>query len=87
MLYLLEERGCQPIAAQEKRIMARDFATFQQFSRQGAGGNVFSRCPEVPRCEAACVLCQQKDFIEHRYKLNLFAPSPGVVAEDKHGPQ
>ena len=44
--------------------MVQNFATFQQFSRQGAGANVFSRCPEVPRCEAACVICQQKDFIE-----------------------
>ena len=42
-----------------------DVTHFQQFSRPGAKGNTFARIPEEPRCEAACVLCQRKDFIEH----------------------
>ena len=74
VLFLMQEQGCRPITAQEKRIMVQNFAFFQQFSLQGARGNVFSCCPEVPRCEAACAICQQKDFIEHRHKLNIFAP-------------
>ena len=56
--------------------MLQNFAHFQQFSRPGAGGNTFARVPEVPRCEAACALCQRKDWIEHRYKLNLFGEAP-----------
>ena len=56
--------------------MVQSFVHFQQFSRPGAKGNTFARTPEVPRCEAACALCQQKDFIEHRHKLALFATPP-----------
>ncbi len=67
VLYLLQQGGCRPIAVQEKRLMAHNFAAFQQFSRQGSGGNTFSRCTEVPRCEAACAICHQKDFIEFRH--------------------
>ena len=40
--------------------------------------------PEVPRSEAACAICQQKDFVEHRYKLNLFADPPDAVAHKLH---
>ena len=60
--------------------MAQNFSHFQQFSRPGAKGNTFARVPEVPRCEAACALCQQKDFIEHRHKLALFATPPSSAA-------
>ncbi len=51
-------------------------AHFQQFSRPDAKGNTFAPGMEVPRCEAACVVCQQKDFVEHRHKLSLFADPP-----------
>ena len=51
VLYLLQQRGCQPITAQEKRLMVQNFAAFQQFSRIGSGGNTFSSRPEVPRSE------------------------------------
>ena len=51
VLYLLQQRGCQPITAQEKRLMVQTFAAFQQFSRIGSGGNTFSSRPDVPRSE------------------------------------
>ena len=60
--------------------MVQNFSHFQQFSRPGAKGNTFARVPEVPRCEAACALCQQKDFIEHRHKLSLFGTPPSSAA-------
>ena len=76
VLYHMDDVGCRPITAQEKRVMVQNFSHFQQFSRPGAKGNTFARVPEVPRCEAACALCQQKDFIEHRHKLSLFSAHP-----------
>ena len=72
VLFLMEHTGCRPITGQEKRLIVGNFAHFQQFSRPGAKGNTFARVSEVPRCEAACVVCQRKDWIEHRHKLNLF---------------
>ena len=60
VLWLMEESGCRPITGQEKRMIVQNFAHFQQFSRPGAKGNTFSRVSEVPRCEAACVVCQRK---------------------------
>ena len=60
--------------------MVQNFAAFQQFSRIGSGGNTFSSRPEVHRSEAACAICQRKHFVEHRYKLNLFADPPDAVA-------
>ena len=38
--------------------------------------NTVARISEVPRCEAVCVLCARKDFIEQRHMLNLFALPP-----------
>ena len=76
VLYLMEQCGSRAITGQEKRIMVQNFSHFQQFSRPGAKGNNFSRIPEVPRCEAACALCQQKDFVEYRHKLCLFGTPP-----------
>ena len=84
VLWLLQQRGCQPITAQEKRLMVHNFVAFQQFSRIGSGGNTFHRGPEVPRCEAACAICAGKDFVEHRYKLNLFSEPPDAVAHKLH---
>ena len=72
VLFLMEQSGCRPITGQEKRIFVGNFAHFQQFSRPGAKGNTFARISEVPRCEAACALCQRKAWIEYRHKLNLF---------------
>ena len=62
----MEQTGSRPITGQEKRIMVQNFAHCQQFSRPGAKGNTFARISEEPRCEAACALCQRKDFTEHR---------------------
>ena len=76
VLFLMEQSGSRPITGQEKRLIVQNFAHFQQFSRPGAKGNTFARIPEEPRREAACVLCQRKDFIEHRHKLNLFGQPP-----------
>ena len=56
--------------------MVQNFAHFQQSSRPGAKGQIFTRAPEVPRCEAACVFCQRKDWIEQRHKIALFAEPP-----------
>ncbi len=57
-------------------MIVQNFAHFQQFSRPGTKGNSFSKTAEVPRCEAACAICQQKDWVEQRCKLALFAPPP-----------
>ena len=76
VLYLMERQGCRKITAQENIIIVQNFAHFQQWSRPGTKANTFSSAPEIPRCEAACAICQQKDWIEHRFKLALFAPTP-----------
>ena len=76
VLYLMTRKGCKPITGQEKRIMVQNFSHFQQFSRAGSGGNTFFKGPDVARTEAACAICAQKDWIEHRYKLSLFGTAP-----------
>jgi hypothetical protein len=37
----------------------------------------------VPRCEVACALCLQRDFIEHRHKLALFGTPPQTAVDAK----
>ena len=74
----------------------QSFAHCQQWSRLGTKGNTFSTTGEGARCEAACAICQQKDWIEHRFKLALFAPPPveqallslarDSTSEDENGP-
>ena len=56
--------------------MVQNFAHFQQFCHPGSKGNYFSSGEEVPRCEAACAICAQKDYLEHRHKLSLFGTAP-----------
>ena len=73
---LMEQSGSCPSTGQEKRIIVQHFALFQQFSRPGAKGSTFARILEAPRCEAACVLRQRKDFVEHR--LAGCSPRAGV---------
>ena len=85
VLYLMEQSGNRPITAQEKRIMVQNFAHFQQFSRPGSKSNTFVSTPEVPRCEAACVLCQQKDWVENRHKLCLFGKPPAEILANGPG--
>ena len=83
VLYLMEEQGCRPITGQEKRIMVQNFSHFQQYCYPGAKGNYFAEGEEVPRCEAACAICARKDWLEHRFKLRLFAEPPTApVSED-----
>ncbi len=65
VIYLMELRGHQELTAQERRLIVQNFSHFQQFSRPGTGTNAFEDAVDVPRCEAACAMCQQKDFIEH----------------------
>ncbi len=79
VLYLMAHAGCRPITAQEKRIMVQNFAYFQQFCHPGSKANRFSGGGAVPRSEAACVVCAQKDYLEHRHKLSLF----GAVPEER----
>ena len=69
--------------------MVQNFAHFQQFCHPGSKGNRFSGVEAVPRCEAACVVCAQKDYLERRHKLSLFgalpeggAPQPADSASD-----
>ena len=76
VLFLMAETGCRPIAAQEKRLMVQNFAHFQQFCHPGSKGNYFSGGEAVPRCEAACAVCAQKDYLEHRQKLSRFGAVP-----------
>ena len=59
--------------------MVQNFAHFQQFCHPGSKGNRFSGGKAVPGCEAACVVCAQKDYLEHRHKLSLF----GAVPEER----
>ena len=56
--------------------MVQNFAHFQQFCHPGSKGNRFSSGEEVPRCEAACAVCAQKDYLEHPHKLSLFGAAP-----------
>ena len=79
VLYLMAETGCRPITAQEKRIMVQNFAHFQQFCHPGSKANRFSGGQEVPRCEAACAVCAQKDYLEHRHKVNYLALHRALV--------
>ena len=79
VLFLMAEAGCRATSAQEKRLMVQNFAHFQQFCHPGSKGNRFSGGEAVPRCEAACVVCAQKDYLEHRHKLSLF----GAVPEER----
>ena len=83
VLYLMAEAGCRPITAQEKRLMVQNFAHFQQFCHPGSRGNCFSGGEAVPRCEAACAVCAQKDYLEHRFKLSLFGAVPEQHASER----
>ena len=56
--------------------MVQNYAHFEECSRPGSGGNYFSESDPVPRVEAACVFCAQKDWLEHRHKLSLFGSPP-----------
>ena len=69
VLFLMEQSGSRSITGQKKRIIVQNFAHFHKFS------------PEEPRCEAACVLCQRKDFIENRP-----AHEPGLKLVCGHRP-
>jgi len=84
VLFLMAEAGHRPITAQEKRIMVQNFAHFQQYCHPGAQGNYFADGEAVPRQEAACAICAQKDFLEHRHKLCLFGdvPAAGAIQPD-----
>ena len=84
VLYLMAEAGPRPITAQEKRIIVQNFARFQQYCRPGAKGNFFADCEELPRCEAACAICAQKDYLEHRHKISLFGEAPSSCISEAH---
>ena len=85
-IYLMEMQGPRALTSQEKRLIVQNNAHFQQFSRPGTGGNTFSSGVEdVSRCEAACGVCQRKDFIEHRYRLNLFGEPPETERDPDEG--
>ena len=58
------------------------FAHLQQFCHPGTKGNRFSHVEAVPRCEAACVVCAQKNYYEHRHKLSLFGAAPETEASE-----
>ena len=58
--------------------MVQSFGHFQQFCHPGSKGNRFFGGEEVPRCEAACAVCAQKDYLEHRHMLNLFCTAPSA---------
>ena len=62
--------------------MVQNFAHFQQYCHPCAGGNYFAESEPVPRSEAACASCAQKDYLEHRYKLRLVADIPNASAID-----
>ena len=76
--------------------MVQNFAHFQQFCHPGSRGNCFSGGEAVPRCEAACAVCAQKDYLEHRHKLSLFGAVPeeagteqraDAASDEEHGPE
>ncbi len=67
------------ITIQEKRTVLQNFAHFQQFSRPSAKGNTFAYAADLPRSEAACALCQQKDFLEHRRNPFIGLVNPSAV--------
>ena len=44
--------------------------------KRSSSGIRFSGGQAVPRGKAACVVCAQKDYLEHRHKLSLFGAVP-----------
>ena len=44
--------------------------------QEGSRGNRPPGGQAVSRCEAACVVCAQKYYLEHRHKLSLFGAVP-----------
>ena len=56
--------------------MVQNFDHFQQFCHPGSRGNRFSGGEAALRCEAACVVRAQKDYLEHRRNLSLFGAVP-----------
>ena len=72
----MERQGYRPTTAQENIIVMQSVAHFQQWPRPGTNGITFVHTAEAPRCEAACVFCQQKDWLENRFELALFVPVP-----------
>ena len=61
VLYLMDDVGCRPITAQEKRVMVQNFSHFQQFSRPGAKGNTFARASEVHLRRKPSAACSRSD--------------------------
>ena len=86
VIYLEEQNGIREIGFQEKRNMIHSFSEFQTTSRLGSGCNEWTEAPfgktKKPkvvtpkpvheRREAACVVCAQLDWLEHRYPVALF---------------
>ena len=63
--------------------MVQNFAHFQQFCHPGSKANRFTGGEQVPRCEAACAICAQKDYLEQRHKLSLFGSLPQQHATEQ----
>ena len=74
--HLMGRQGYRPSTCQEQRTIVQHFAHFQQWSRPGTKGNTFAHTAEVPRCDAACVLCPHNDWLENRFELALFVTVP-----------
>ena len=62
--------------------MVQNFAHFQQWCYPGAKGNYFADGEAEPRAEAACAVCAQKDYKEHRHKLSLFGTIPDEALDE-----
>ena len=79
VLCFMADVGSRPSSPQEKMMLVQNCAGFQQYCRPGTKGNRFSGPVEVPRSEAACAACAQKDSREQQQKLRLIA-----LAAEKH---
>ena len=76
------------MSPQEVRSYVQSFAEHLCFSVAGSGENEWTHTEEPRRevrREEACVVCARKDWLEHRYKVRLFAapPAPGVGTEEE----
>ena len=63
--------------------MVHNVAHSQQYCYPGTHGNYFAEGEDVPRCGATRARCARTDWLEHRFKLRLFAEPPAAtVSED-----
>ena len=82
ILWKFQRAGPQALQLWLKRSMLQAYSFFEQFSIPSSGANFWSKAlPKAkPRKEVACVVCAQKDWLEHRYECLLFQEPDGRIS-------